>query len=334
MKLIIQIPCFNEEHTLPAVFKNMPDSIPGIDEIEYQIIDDGSTDRTIKVAKALGVHHVVRIKGKNRRWLGRAFKAGVDNALKNGADILVNTDGDNQYPSTEIARLVEPIVSGQYDIAIGDRKPTANKEFSLVKRALQWMGSSFIQFLTKEPVSDAVSGFRAYSKDALLKINVFTKYTYTVDTLIQANKKGIDICWVPIKTNPKTRESRLITNIFSKVRKSGLTILRMYVVYEPFKTFMLLALVFFAPGAYLLGRFAYFYLAVPAQSAGHVQSVVVGGVCIVIAFLLFALGVIGDLLAVNRTIHEEILTRLRGMEADAESEDSNLETFEDKRKTA
>ena len=315
MKLIIQIPCFNEEKTLPLVFEGMPRHIPGIDVIEYQIIDDGSTDDTVKVARALGVHHIVSAGRMNRRWLGRAFRAGIDHALKQGADIVVNTDGDNQYPSRYIADLVRPIVEGRADIAIGDRAPGKVKEFSWIKQRLQVLGSGVIQSLTGLPVKDAVSGFRAYSRDALLKIHVLTNYTYTVDTLIQAHQKGLDIEWVPISVNAKTRESRLITSISAKVRKSGGTILRMVTLYRPFRTFMLFAGLFFVPGAFLLARFFYYYIVRGGQGGtGLVQSVVIGGVCVMVAVQMFVLGILADLLSANRTLIEDLLVRMRKLE--------------------
>ncbi len=314
MKLIIQIPCFNEERTLPLVFQKMPQRIAGIDTIEYQIIDDGSTDRTVEVARSLGVHHIVKAGRVNRRWLGRAFRAGIDHALQQGADIVVNTDGDNQYPSDLIEVLVRPIVEGRADIVIGDRSPGTIQEFSWIKRRLQVLGSGVIQFLTGGAVKDAVSGFRAYSREALLKINVLTNYTYTVDTLIQAQKKGLDIEWVPIPTNAKTRESRLITSLFSKVRKSGATILRIVTLYQPFKTFMLFALLFLVPGVVLLARFFVVYILLHGRGTGLVQSVVIGGVCIVIAVQMFVLGILADLLSANRTLIEDLLARIRALE--------------------
>jgi glycosyltransferase involved in cell wall biosynthesis len=314
MKLIIQIPCFNEEQTLPAVFREMPLSIPGITSIEFQIIDDGSTDRTVEVARELGVHHVVSAGCTNRRWLGRAFRLGVDNALKAGADILVNTDGDNQYPSTLIPELVKPIIEGTADIVIGDRNPGGVEEFSWIKQRLQVLGSRVIQYLTGAPVPDAVSGFRAYSRESLLKIHILTNFTYTVDTLIQAHMKGLDVAWLPIPINPKTRESRLIKSLLNKVRRSGITILRMVTVYRPFQTFLGLMAVFLLPSLVLLGRFGYFYLFTPGEAAGHVQSVVVGGVLLVIAVQMFVLGILAELLAANRALIEDILMRLKRVE--------------------
>lgn len=312
--MVIQIPCFNEEQTLPLVFEKMPRSIPGIDVIEFQVIDDGSTDRTVEVAQQLGVGHIVHVSGKNRRWLGRAFKMGIDNALALGADIVVNTDGDNQYPSEKITDLVQPILAGRADIVIGDRDPANFSGFSRGKRFLQRLGSRTVAFLTGQPVKDAVSGFRAYSRHALLKIHVMTNYTYTVDTLMQAHQKGLEVAWLPIAPNRKTRESRLITSSMSKVRKSGLTILRLSTMHSPAKTFAVLALAFALPAFVLLGRFGYFYLFVPAESDGHVQSVVVGGVMLVIAVQLLFMGIIGDLLAVNRALIEDLLTRTRKLE--------------------
>jgi len=314
VKLIIQIPCFNEERTLPLVFEGMPKRIEGIDQIEYQIIDDGSNDRTVEIARSLGVRHIVRAGRVNRRWLGRAFRAGIDHALLQGADIVVNTDGDNQYPSHLIESLVRPILEGRADIVIGDRNPGSIQEFSWIKRKLQVFGSRVVQFLTRAEVRDAVSGFRAYSRESLLKLHVLTNYTYTVDTLIQAHKKGLDIVWVPIVTNRKTRESRLITSLLSKVRKSGATILRLITVYEPFKTFSLFSLVFLVPGLFLLARFFFFYILLHGRGTGLVQSVVVGGVCVVIAVQMFVLGILADLLSANRTLIEDILSRMRRLE--------------------
>lgn len=325
MKLIIQIPCFNEEKTLPEVFKEMPVSIPGISTIEYQIIDDGSTDRTIEIAKELGVNHIVSAGRSNRRWLGRAFRLGVDNALRAGADILVNTDGDNQYPSHLIPELIKPIIEGRADIVIGDRNPGSVQEFSWIKQRLQVLGSWVIQCLTGSPVNDAVSGFRAYSRESLLKIHGLTNFTYTVDTLIQAHMKGLDIEWVPILTNPKTRDSRLIKSLINKVRRSGITILRLVTLYRPFTTFLWITSLFLLPGVALLGRFLYFYLFAPAEASGHIQSVVVGGVFLVIAVQLFVLGILAELLSANRTLIEDALTRLKRIEFFSDDKNSRVD---------
>ena len=317
MKLVVQIPCFNEAATLPFVFRDMPRSIPGIDELEFQIIDDGSTDETIRVARELGVHQVVRVSGPNRRWLGRAFKLGVDHALKRGADIVVNTDGDNQYPSGEIAALIAPILAGEADIVIADRNPGSWQEFSPLKRFLQRFGNKVVQFLIGRSIPDAVSGFRAYSRESLLQLHLMTNFTYTIDTLIQAHKKGLSVVWMPVRPNPKTRESRLISSNLHKVTYSGLNILRLICVYEPFRVFLLAGLFALLPGVILLARFLYFYFFEHQEAAGHIQSVVIGGALVVIAVQLFLLSVVGGLLGINRRLLEEMLTRLRRMEIDS-----------------
>ena len=314
MKLIIQIPCFNEAQTLPLVFRDMPRAIEGIDSIEFLVIDDGSTDFTEAVAHQLGVHHFIRVSGTNRRWLGRAFKVGVDHALALGADIVVNTDGDNQYPSEKIVELVQPIVRGEADIVIGDRNPSAVQEFSRFKRVLQYAGNKLIERLVGDPVYDAVSGFRAYSRRALLQLNVITNFTYTVDTLIQAEKKGLDVAWLPITPNPKTRESRLITTSLDKARRSGLNVLRLFSIYEPFRSFAAAAALFLLPAFFLLGRFGYFYLFVHDRASGHIQSVVIGGACLVIGVTLLVFAVLAGLLGVNRILLEDILLRLKRLE--------------------
>ncbi len=324
MKLIIQIPCYNEETTLPTVFEKMPREIPGIDCIEYQIIDDGSTDRTVEVAKALGVHHIVIIKGKNRRWLGRAFRQGIENALKNGADLVVNTDGDNQYPSDQIECLVKPILAGKADIVIGDRSPEKIEEFSAIKKFLQWFGNKMVQLVTNCEIHDAVSGFRAYSREALLQINIVTNYTYTVDTLVQALQHGLVIEWHPITANSKTRESRLIASLFSKVRLSGATLLRLSTAYQPFKTFLAVSLIFFIPGLLLLLRYMFFFLFIEGGSDGHLQSIIASGVCLILGFLMVLIGVLGDLLAINRIMINRSLTKIRRLELEQFSSNNKL----------
>ena len=293
----------------------MPQKIEGIDIIEYQIIDDGSTDRTIEVAKELGINHIVQIHGKNRRWLGRAFKLGIDSALKNGADIIVNTDGDNQYPSAMIPELIQPILEGRCDLAIGNRHPEQFHEFSNFKRFLQKFGNLIISQTVGEHVPDAVSGFRAYSRNAAMQIHIVTNYTYTIDSLIQSYKKGIDIEWIDIIPNPKTRESRLIKNLFSKVIKSAATIIRLGITYNPIKIFMCTSLIFILPGLFLILRFLYFYLFDPSEEAGHVQSVVIGGISLVIGCQIIFLGILAELSRVNRQLLENNLTRIKRLES-------------------
>jgi len=314
MKLIIQIPCFNEAQTLPLVFEGMPKRIPGIDEIEVLVIDDGSTDATEKVAHSLGVHHILKVSGTNRRWLGRAFQAGVDVALSLGADIVVNTDGDNQYPSEHIVDLVKPILTGEADIVIGDRKPEALKDFSPSKRFLQRVGNKFMEFVLAERIPDAVSGFRAYSRRALFELNVITRFTYTVDTLIQAKKKGLEVMWVEIEPNAPTRSSRLIKNNLEKVAKSGGNILRLVSIYEASRTLLLIAACFLVPALLLLGRFAYFFFYMHERAAGHVQSVIIGGACLVIAVTVAMFAILAGLLSVNRLLIEQLLQRVKRLE--------------------
>lgn len=315
MKIVIQIPCFNEAQTLGLVFAGLPKQLDGVTTIETQVIDDASSDGTADVAHALGATRVIRIPPPNRRWLGRAFRVGVDAALEAGADILVNTDGDNQYPSEQICRLVAPIVNREADVVIGDRNPTTLSESSANKQRLQQAGNSLVTLLTGVASRDAVSGFRAYSREALLQLPVLTNYTYTVDTLIQAHAKGLRVVWVPITVNPKTRESRLIRSLPEKALRSGWNAVRLFTVFEPFRAFFCAALCFFLPAVFFLGRFLYVYCFVPERASGHVQSVVAGVALLIISALLIVFGMIGELLAVNRTLLESVLTKVRRMEA-------------------
>jgi glycosyltransferase involved in cell wall biosynthesis len=317
MKLVIQIPCFNEEQTLPSVLGALPDSLHGVSEIEVQIIDDGSTDRTIEIAERLAVDRIIKIPGKNRRWLGRAFRVGLEEALRNGADIIVNTDGDNQYPPDRISDLIAPILEGQADVVVGNRHPAQWREFSPVKRFFQWLGNRVVSLAAGEHVPDAVSGFRAYSRHAALNLNITTNYTYTVDTLLQAYKKGLAVEWIEITPNSKTRESRLITSLFDKIRKSGLTILRIATVYAPFKIFAAIAILFATPGIVFTSRFFYYYFYVPTERAGHIQSVILGASCLVIAVQMFMLGIIAELLSTNRQIIEQTAAKVRELQMGA-----------------
>jgi glycosyltransferase involved in cell wall biosynthesis len=304
MKLIIQIPCKNEEKTLPDVIAELPKHIDGIDIIEYQVINDGSTDHTVRVAEELWVHHIISF--KKNRGLGWAFKAGLENALKHQADILVNTDADNQYPWRYITDLVRPIVEWKADITIGNRQPTKVGHFRWYKKILQWLGNVVLSFITGESLPDSVSGFRAYSRESLYELNVTSKFSYVIDTIIQSYKKWLHIVWVPITTNPPTRPSRLFKNIVEHIKKSTIDILRVYTMYEPLKVFLIVSLPFLLVGILGIGRFVYYYL---STDLGHgmIQSLVISGSLITIGISLFSLGIIADLIAKNRFLIEEQL---------------------------
>jgi len=307
MKLIIQIPCFNEEKTLPLVLRDLPRSIMGVDIIETQIIDDGSTDKTVEVARKLGVTHIVSYVGN--KGLGNAFKRGVEHALAAGADIVVNTDGDNQYKGADIARLVIPIVHRKADIVIGNRQTAKIEHFSPVKKFFQWLGSSVTQYLSGLRIPDAVSGFRAYSRQSLLELNVTSDFSYVLDTIIQASKKRLKIGYVDIETNAPTRPSRLFKGIFQHIKKSTANLLRVYAMYEPLKTFASIGTIFFALGLYPVARFVYFYL--QSQGIGHIQSLIIGTACLIIGSQFFGLAIVGDLIAKQRNLTEQALYLLR-----------------------
>ena len=309
MKLIIQIPCFNEELTLPQTLADLPREIPGIDCIEWLVIDDGSTDRTVEVARALGVDHIVRHAGN--KGLAMAFQTGLDACLKLGADIIVNTDADNQYPGWEIPRLIEPILQGKADMVIADRQVRSINHFSPTKKILQSLGSSVVQMVSDTEVPDAPCGFRALSRQTALRLNVLTRYTYTLETIVQAGKKNLAIAYIPITTGPKTRESRLIHSTWSYIRRSGATILRLYALYEPLRTFFYVSIPFFLAGSGLILRFLYFYVTHQSGVGRYVQSVVIGGTLLILGFLIFLIGVLADLVAVNRQLLEENLYHAR-----------------------
>jgi glycosyltransferase involved in cell wall biosynthesis len=308
MKLVIQIPCLNEEASLPVTLGDLPRALPGFDTIELLVIDDGSTDRTSEVAHAHGVHRVVRF--PVRRGLARAFEAGLREALSMGADVIVNTDADNQYVGADIAKLVEPIVARRADMVVGARPIGAIGHFSPMKKWLQGMGSGVVRALSATDVPDATSGFRAYSRDAALRLTVVSGFTYTLETLIQASHKNITITHVPIRVNGKLRESRLFRGMGSYVTRSLGTIVRVYLLYRPLRFFLSLAGLFAAGALVLFGRFVYLFFTIPGQT-GHVQSLVVAGVLAVIAGVFVALGVLADLTAMNRRLLDEILVNTR-----------------------
>ncbi len=308
MKLVIQIPCLNEEETLPATLADLPRALPGVDEIAVLVIDDGSRDRTSEVADKHGADRVVRF--PQNRGLACAFARGLHEALDMGADVIVNTDADNQYRGDDIGKLVGPVVRGEADMVIGARDIEGHEEFSSLKKRLQRLGSWVVRKLSDTHVPDATSGFRAYSREAALRLTVLSDFTYTLETIIQATKKGIAVESVPIRTNPKTRESRLFRSMAGYIGLSIGTLLRIYVLYQPLKVFFGLSAVFLLAASVLVVRFAYFYV-VTEGPTGHVQSLLVGGVLAVIGFIIAMLGVLSDLTAMNRRLLEETLTDTR-----------------------
>ncbi len=307
MKLLIQIPCYNEEQTLPQVIADLPRRIPGIDTIEYLIVDDGSSDRTIEVARQLGVHHIVRL-GSNR-GLATAFVTGIRRCVDLGADIIVNTDGDNQYRGECIPALVEPIIDGRADFVVGSRPIEAIEDFSWLKKKLQRLGSHVVRKFSNTDVRDTTSGFRAYSAEAAMKLHVFNRYTYTLETIIQGGHMHMRIEDVPIEVNRKTRESRLMRSTASYIRRSMSTIFRAYAIYRPLSTFFYASVIPWLIGITLGLRFIYFHLTQP--DAGKVQSVILAGVMIMIGFGLNCLGVLAHLMSANRELIQECLFALR-----------------------
>ncbi len=310
MKLVVQVPCLNEEETLPAVLRSIPTHIDGIDEIEVVVIDDGSSDRTVEVALEHGVTHVVR--HSRNMGLARSFRDGVDHALSVGADIVVNTDGDNQYPQARIADLVAPIVCGRADIVIGDRQTAEIAHFSPFKKLMQRVGSRVVNRAAGTDLPDAASGFRAYSRSSLMRLNIVTQFSYCMETIIQAGNRRMRIESVPIETNPKTRESRLFKNIGHHMVKSASAIIRSFLMFRPYVLLASLAAVFGVLGLVPFVRFG--ILVATGDSNGHVQSLVFGSAMLVAAFLLLALVVIADLLRTNRILIEETLERTKLMQ--------------------
>lgn len=306
MKLIVQIPCLNEEQTLPLVFENMPRALPGIDIIEFLVIDDGSSDRTVEVARHLGVTHVVH--HTRDMGLGRSFHDGVLKALELGADILVNTDGDNQYPSERIPDLIQPILEGRADIVVADRQTHTIEHFSPAKKLLQRVGSAVVNLAAGTELPDAASGFRAYSREALIRLNTVTTFSYCMETIIQAGNKRLAITSVPVTTNAKTRDSRLFKRPSEHVIKSAATIVRAYIMYRPMMLFTVAGALLFVAALVPFVRFLILFL-FTAHSGGahHIQSLVAGAVLMISAFLSFALGVIADLIRINRILVEDSL---------------------------
>jgi glycosyltransferase involved in cell wall biosynthesis len=313
MKLIVLIPCFNEAETLPATLRDIPRQVPGCSAVEVLVVDDGSTDDTARVAAEHGADHVVQ--NLANTGLARAFRTGLDECLKRGADIIVNTDGDNQYDGRDIARLVEPILSGKTDIVIGNRQTDQLEHFSLVKRWLQRVGSRVVRRVSGVDVPDAVSGFRAISRSAALRLNIVSSFSYTIEMLIQAGKKKIAITSVPVRAKHVARESRLFRSIPHFIERSLTTMLRMYSMYSPLRVFSILGTLFLLIGITPVVRFLYFFLT--GDSQGHIQSLVLGGAFMVMGTITFLIGLVADLLSFNRQLLEICLEKIRALEADA-----------------
>ncbi|MBE7705207.1 MAG: glycosyltransferase family 2 protein [Cyanobacteria bacterium SIG29] len=310
MKLIIQIPCYNEEIALPVTLSQLPTKIEGIDEIEVLISDDGSTDRTIEIAKSYGVNHIVY--STHHKGLAKTFLAGLHKAIAEGADIIVNTDADNQYCADDIEKLVRPILDKKADIVIGARPIKEIKEFSKFKKFLQFMGSKVVRLLSSTATEDAPSGFRAFSREAALAMNVFDNYTYTIETVIQSKTKGFHIISVPIRVNPTFRKSRLVKNIFTYIQKNSFTIIRMFIIYRPFRFFALIGGAIAFAGLILLGRFLYYYFMISGD--GHIQSLIISSILIIIGFQTSIFGILADLLAINRKLLEDVQVRTKKLE--------------------
>jgi glycosyltransferase involved in cell wall biosynthesis len=310
MKLIIQIPCYNEESTLPLTVGDLPREIPGIDKIETLVIDDGSSDHTLSTAEQIGVDHIVHF--NQNRGLARAFDAGIEKCLELGADIIVNTDADNQYCGRDLPKLVAPILEGRADVAIGDRQIEGNVRVPWLRRKLQGIGGAVIRWLSQTPVRDAASGLRAYSRQAATRINTLTEFSYTFENIIQMGYQKLKVVSVPVAVNFKTRESRLFKNISVFLVQQFKTVLRTYATYKALKVFFLMGFIVLIPGFLGFLRFLYLYFA--GGGKGHIQSLLFSTTLIIIAFLLFMIGLVADLISQNRKLIEKLLVRIREME--------------------
>ena len=314
MKLIIQIPCYNEAETLEVALNDLPKQIDGIDEIEYLIINDGSKDDTVEVAKKWGVHYVVNF--KRNKGLAKGFMAGMDTCLRNGADIIVNTDADNQYCGEDIEKIVRPILDGQADIVIGERPIDETAHFSPLKKKLQHLGSWVVRKASNTEIPDAPSGFRAYSREAALQLNVINEYTYTLEQIVQAGRDKIAITSVPIRTNGELRPSRLFSSMFGYIKKSMLTIIRSYVMYKPLRFFLTLGSIPIIGGILLGIRFLVRYF--NGQGAGNIQSLILVSLLVMIGVMIWVVGVLADTIAANRKIMQDVQTRVRKMDYELE----------------
>ena len=310
--LIIQIPCLNEAETLPGTLADLPRSLPGIDRIEVLVIDDGSRDGTADVARAHGVTHVVRL--RRRKGLAAAFVAGIDAAVKLGADYIVNTDADNQYVGADIALLIEPLMKGEADIVIGDRNIKALSEMSAQKKLLQRLGSWVVRQVSGTEVPDTTSGFRAYTREAALRMTIVSEFSYTLESIIQAGKNKLAITHVPVRTNPRVRPSRLFDSLFAYVKASGATIVRIYAMYEPLKVFSYIGASIFTIGLAITARFIYYYLT--GTGRGHAQSLIIAAVLMIVGFQVLLIGLVSDMISGNRKLLEDLMYRIRSLELD------------------
>jgi glycosyltransferase involved in cell wall biosynthesis len=310
VKLIVQIPCYNEEATLAETVREIPRQIAGIARVEVLVIDDGSTDRTVEVARAAGVDHLVR--HRRNRGLAQAFRTGLDAALARGADLIVNTDADNQYSGADIPALVAPILAGQADIVVGDRQTAGLAHFSRTKRFLQWLGSGLVRRLSQLEVPDAVSGFRAFSREAALRLNVLSSFSYTIETLIQAGRARLAVAVVPVVARPTARRSRLFRSLPQFLERSLVTMVRVYTMYHPLRVFVVVGSLLSLAGVLPIVRFLYFYFR--GQGGGHLQSLVLGAALLVIGLVMLLVGLVADLIAFNRLLVEETLAKVRRLE--------------------
>jgi len=313
-KLVIQIPCLNEADTLPATIRDLPRAIPGIDAIEYLVVDDGSTDDTVEVARRAGVHYIVRF--RRHKGLATAFMAGIDASLKLGADYIVNTDGDNQYAGDDITTLLAPLLAGKADIVIGDRNIQAVRHISMMRKRLQQLGSWVVRQVSSTKVPDTTSGFRAYTREAALRMTIVSEFSYTLESIIQAGKKRMAIAHVPIRTNRDTRRSRLFGSVWTYLKASAATIVRIYAMYEPLKVFGSIGLVIFAGGLAISARFLYYYFA--GTGSGHLQSLILSAVLMIVGFQVALIGLVADVISGNRKLLEDVLYRIRRIEIESE----------------
>jgi glycosyltransferase involved in cell wall biosynthesis len=310
MKLIIQIPCYNEAETLPATVAELPRQLDGFTAVEWLVINDGSTDATVETARTCGVDHIVS--SPEHQGLAKAFLAGLDACVRLGADVIVNTDADNQYLAADILLLTAPVLAGKADIVIGTRPIDRIESFSLIKKCLQKIGSAVVKLLSRTDIPDAPSGFRAMSREAALRINVFNDYTYTLETIIQAGQKNIAISSVPVRVNAATRPSRLVKSTWSYVRKSIVTLIRIFVVYQAFSFFMTIGLAVFSLGFMIGLRFLYYYFC--GDGSGHIQSLILASILLGVGFQTMLTAFLADLLAVNRRLMEDVQYRVKNLE--------------------